>query len=267
MHQCGLLMFYRFPAPPADRPYVVLNMVSSVDGRVVVEDTERGLGSPRDQRLNALFALVSANAVSENAARGWFDDADPTVRAWVVRYAGSLKEKATKRVQGRVQEQAGDANPDVAMQVAIALGKFPNFDPMPGWAAILDEHGNPVSTFAGPGEQAGGGVLFAEDQVGVGLAALQGDADGHLADRAAGERVRAGQGLRAQQHVDAEGPALPHQAVQQQRGGLRLALRGEPRVRALSGGAAVPQQTERGAHAGQHRRTHRAVAPAHAPDR
>jgi riboflavin biosynthesis pyrimidine reductase len=40
-----------FPPPPADRPYVILNMVTSLDGRVVVEDTERGLGSPRDQRL------------------------------------------------------------------------------------------------------------------------------------------------------------------------------------------------------------------------
>lgn len=40
-----------FPAAPADRPYVVLNMVSSVDGRITVEGTERGLGSPRDQRL------------------------------------------------------------------------------------------------------------------------------------------------------------------------------------------------------------------------
>ncbi|MGE3856734.1 MAG: RibD family protein [Dehalococcoidia bacterium] len=41
----------RFPPPPADRPYVILNMVTSLDGRVIVEGTERGLGSPRDQRL------------------------------------------------------------------------------------------------------------------------------------------------------------------------------------------------------------------------
>ncbi len=40
-----------FPDPPEDRPYVILNMVSSLDGRVVVEGTEKGLGSPRDQRL------------------------------------------------------------------------------------------------------------------------------------------------------------------------------------------------------------------------
>ncbi|MEI7924579.1 MAG: dihydrofolate reductase family protein [Chloroflexota bacterium] len=40
-----------FPTAPADRPYVILNMVSSADGRITVEGTERGLGSPRDQRL------------------------------------------------------------------------------------------------------------------------------------------------------------------------------------------------------------------------
>lgn len=40
-----------FPDPPADRPTVILNMVSSVDGRAVIEGNERGLGSPIDQRL------------------------------------------------------------------------------------------------------------------------------------------------------------------------------------------------------------------------
>jgi 5-amino-6-(5-phosphoribosylamino)uracil reductase len=40
-----------FPDPPADRPYVIVNMVSSVDGKTVIEGNERGLGSPIDQRL------------------------------------------------------------------------------------------------------------------------------------------------------------------------------------------------------------------------
>lgn len=39
------------PAAPADRPYVVLNMVMSMDGKVVVEGTEQGIGSKVDQRL------------------------------------------------------------------------------------------------------------------------------------------------------------------------------------------------------------------------
>ena len=40
-----------FPAPPDDRPYVAINMVMSADGHTVVEGSERGLGSPTDQRL------------------------------------------------------------------------------------------------------------------------------------------------------------------------------------------------------------------------
>lgn len=39
------------PPPPDDRPYVIVNMVMSVDGKVVIEGTERGLGSDVDQRL------------------------------------------------------------------------------------------------------------------------------------------------------------------------------------------------------------------------
>ena len=40
-----------FPDAPADRPYVILNMVMSADGKSVVEGTEAGIGSKDDQRL------------------------------------------------------------------------------------------------------------------------------------------------------------------------------------------------------------------------
>ena len=40
-----------FPPPPTDRPYVLVNMVMSADGKVVVEGTEQGIGSKTDQRL------------------------------------------------------------------------------------------------------------------------------------------------------------------------------------------------------------------------
>lgn len=39
------------PPPPGGRPYVIMNMVMSADGKVVVEGTERGIGSTTDQRL------------------------------------------------------------------------------------------------------------------------------------------------------------------------------------------------------------------------
>lgn len=40
-----------FPGPPSDRPYVLVNMVASADGKTVIQGTERGLGSPTDQLL------------------------------------------------------------------------------------------------------------------------------------------------------------------------------------------------------------------------
>ncbi len=39
-----------FPRAPAGRPYVVVNMVGSLDGKAVIEGDERGLGSPEDKR-------------------------------------------------------------------------------------------------------------------------------------------------------------------------------------------------------------------------
>ena len=97
--------------------------------------------------------------------------------------------------------------------VAIAVGEPHDLERM---IAFVETVGVIIDGLAGPGEQPGRRVVFAEDQVGVGLAALQGDADGHLADRAAGQGVGPAERLRAQQDVDAERPALPHQPVQQQ---------------------------------------------------
>ncbi|MGH2632303.1 MAG: RibD family protein [Tepidiformaceae bacterium] len=39
------------PPPPPDRPYVLVNMVMSADGKAVIDGTEKGLGSKTDQRL------------------------------------------------------------------------------------------------------------------------------------------------------------------------------------------------------------------------
>jgi hypothetical protein len=77
-----------------------------------------------------------------------------------------------------------------------------------------------VDGFAGASEESSGGVLFGEDQVGVGLAALKGDSDGHLSQRAAGEAVRAAEGLGAEVDVDTERSALSDETIQEQRGFL-----------------------------------------------
>ncbi len=56
----------KFPEPPENRPYVLVNMVMSADGRITVEGTERGLGSRADQWL--MGALRShADAVLNGA--------------------------------------------------------------------------------------------------------------------------------------------------------------------------------------------------------
>ena len=52
----------------------------------------------------------------------------------------------------------------------------------------------------------------------VGLAALQGDPHGHLAQRAPGQGEGAAEALRAEEDVDAERPALADQAVEPERG-------------------------------------------------
>lgn len=49
------------PPPSAERPYVLVNMVTSADGKITIEGSERGLGSPADQQLmRALRANVDA---------------------------------------------------------------------------------------------------------------------------------------------------------------------------------------------------------------
>lgn len=62
------------PPPPPDRPYVLVNMVMSADGKATIEGNERGLGSSVDQRLmrelraNADAVLVGAGTLRVSGA-------------------------------------------------------------------------------------------------------------------------------------------------------------------------------------------------------
>ena len=49
----------------------------------------------------------------------------------------------------------------------------------------------------------------------VGLTALEGDADGDLAERASRERIGSGQSLAAEQNVNSKRSALSNEAVEQ----------------------------------------------------
>ena len=78
-----------------------------------------------------------------------------------------------------------------------------------------------VDRFTRPRQQARCGVVVAQDQRRIGLVALQRDANAHLTHGGSRQRVGAAQRLRAQDHVHAEGAALTHQSIEQQRRFLR----------------------------------------------
>ncbi|MEO6398664.1 MAG: RibD family protein [Tepidiformaceae bacterium] len=69
------------PEPPEDRPYVLMNMVMSADGKVVIEGTEAGIGSKVDQRLmrelrvNADAVLNGANTLRASGTSSRLGDA------------------------------------------------------------------------------------------------------------------------------------------------------------------------------------------------
>jgi riboflavin biosynthesis pyrimidine reductase len=46
---------FDLPSPPADRPVVAINMVTSIDGRAQLHGTAEGLGSRADRRLMRLY--------------------------------------------------------------------------------------------------------------------------------------------------------------------------------------------------------------------
>jgi len=68
-----------FPAPPPDRPYLYINMVTSVDGKATVEGSERGLGSADDKRMMQELR-AHADAVMNGAATLRVSGSSPLVR-------------------------------------------------------------------------------------------------------------------------------------------------------------------------------------------
>ena len=81
-------------------------------------------------------------------------------------------------------------------------------DDLEGVVALDQAVGVVVDRLARARQQPGGGVVVGEDEVGVGLAALERDPHRHLVDRAPRQAVRPAQRLRAEQDVHAERPAL-----------------------------------------------------------
>ena len=84
------------PPPPDDRPYVLINMVMSADGKVVVEGTEQGIGSKVDQRLmrelrvNADVVLNGANTLRASGSSSRLGD--PVLEHLRIRAGGPHRE-------------------------------------------------------------------------------------------------------------------------------------------------------------------------------
>lgn len=70
-----LMAGFRLPSPPADRPLVGVNMVTSIDGRAQLAGTAEGLASRADRRLlrlyRAAYDAVASGAGTLRAAGLW----------------------------------------------------------------------------------------------------------------------------------------------------------------------------------------------------
>ena len=78
-------LWRELPEPPLDRPYVLLNMVTSVDGKAAVAGSAAPIGSDTDHRLmRSLRAAVDAVLIGGGTLR--LERVDPRVgAAWAAR--------------------------------------------------------------------------------------------------------------------------------------------------------------------------------------
>ena len=166
-------------------------------------------------------SLIETAAPSQARGEGW-------VAARQGAAIAVAKQRVFARVGGHVPLEHDRCRPTARGRLAEPLQSLQVFlllrrgqpDDLERMISLEQTVGVVVDGLARPAEQPRGRIVLAEDQMGVGLAALQGDSHGHLANRAARERIGAGQRLGAEQHVDPESAALPHQPVHQQGGFL-----------------------------------------------
>ncbi len=80
-------------------------------------------GASRKTRLAALFALVGAGPLPPNFQVKLLENADPALRAWGVRAAGSAGQ-VDHNVAAVLERRRRDPDPRVLLQMAIAAGKI-----------------------------------------------------------------------------------------------------------------------------------------------
>ncbi|MBI1916233.1 MAG: c-type cytochrome [Planctomycetes bacterium] len=95
----------------------------------------------RKARLHALWALVGTGRLEPDFHKKLLAHKDATFRAWGVRAAGNFHQ-VDEGVRDRVAAMAGDASPDVRLQVAIAARKVEGLDVLPLLVRVLSAAGD-----------------------------------------------------------------------------------------------------------------------------
>ncbi len=92
--------------------------------------------APRKARMHALWALIGAGTLDHGFHQKLLHHQDAGFRAWGVRAAGDLP-TVDPLLRQDVAGMAGDPSPDVQLQVAIAVRKFRNVEPLPVLLEVL----------------------------------------------------------------------------------------------------------------------------------
>ena len=96
--------------------------------------------APRKARMHALWTLIGADRLDPVFHLGVLAHADPIVRAWGVRAAGEMK-IVSPEVRERLVALLADANPSVALQLAIASRKVEGLDTATTLLRVLEGAG------------------------------------------------------------------------------------------------------------------------------
>ncbi len=97
------------------------------------------------QKRHAMWALIGAGPLELVDHRALLASDDPAIRAFAVRAAGNMG-RVDPAISGTVKKLAGDLDPSVRLQVAIAAVKIEGVDPMPVLVEVLSRAGDDVVT-------------------------------------------------------------------------------------------------------------------------
>jgi glucose/arabinose dehydrogenase len=100
--------------------------------RKLIEDKN----ASRRQRAHALWVLVSTWEIDEGQTQYLMKNAEPWVKAWVVRLLGNVGRASPAQIE-TIQSLAKHESPDVRLQVAIAARKIEGIDALPLLVQIL----------------------------------------------------------------------------------------------------------------------------------